>query len=118
MQKTCAGCKEFKLINQFGLDKNRSDGRAPYCKDCRHIISHKLYEKHKEKILRSQKLKKLNKPASVTFRDIYIEKARDAIRKNPSLCNSTIAKIAGATYNFICRERKKMKRRCTINTKN
>lgn len=32
--KTCTGCKLLLPLKQFSFDKNRSDGRCYYCKDC------------------------------------------------------------------------------------
>jgi len=42
--KKCSRCKEEKDINEFGLDKNRPDGRYPVCKKC-------LSEERKRKII-------------------------------------------------------------------
>lgn len=34
-EKRCAKCSESKPFTAFGVDRSRSDGRAPYCKTCR-----------------------------------------------------------------------------------
>jgi hypothetical protein len=35
-EKTCSKCHKSQMVNQFGRDKKRRDGRAPWCKSCRH----------------------------------------------------------------------------------
>jgi hypothetical protein len=32
--KSCADCKELKLLEEFVLSKKSPDGRGPYCKPC------------------------------------------------------------------------------------
>src|SRR2546421_13078735 len=32
--KTCSKCKVSKPADQFGRDRNRSDGLTPWCKEC------------------------------------------------------------------------------------
>lgn len=45
--KQCMICKNIKLFNEFGFDKNKSDGYATRCKKCRSDLSKINYQKNK-----------------------------------------------------------------------
>lgn len=44
-QKHCAGCKEVKDTDCFGVDSARKDGLNPYCKECKR----EMYKEHMAK---------------------------------------------------------------------
>lgn len=47
--KRCSKCGEVKPMEGFTKDKKRSDGRHPYCRDCRHLQAVDYYNKNKER---------------------------------------------------------------------
>jgi len=55
--KFCSKCNESKLLTEFTKDKNRKDGRYPYCKECRKV-NDKVY---RESGRHNENCKKYNK---------------------------------------------------------
>jgi hypothetical protein len=37
-EKKCSGCKEVKTMDNYYLDKGRTDGHDSYCVPCRKVI--------------------------------------------------------------------------------
>lgn len=54
--KECIGCKKYKQTDQFSIDRKRTDGLSPYCKECISSRNAARYKKNKEKILASNRL--------------------------------------------------------------
>lgn len=46
-KKQCIGCDKVKLLEEFGIDKGRSDGLASKCKLCRSKAATEKYHKNK-----------------------------------------------------------------------
>jgi len=61
-EKTCCRCKEIKPISEFGICNTSKDKHAYCCKACIKIQSHEWYEKHKEKVLETNKNWAINNP--------------------------------------------------------
>jgi 5-methylcytosine-specific restriction endonuclease McrA len=60
--KTCTKCLENKILDSFGNDKTRKDGKFPHCKDCVKAASRTNYANNKNKIkLRVKAYSELNK---------------------------------------------------------
>lgn len=47
-KKKCTFCEEIKLLEEFGTDKGRADGRANRCKECRAKINKEKYQENKK----------------------------------------------------------------------
>lgn len=54
--KTCKRCENTLRIEEFNRDKNRSDGRFPYCRVCTRTESKKQYAKDLEKSKKQRQL--------------------------------------------------------------
>ena len=54
--KSCGRCKEYKMLNQFSIDRSRVSGLANTCRDCRKSIKLKYRQENKTKISNSAKL--------------------------------------------------------------
>lgn len=54
MARKCRRCLQLKPDDLFGVDKSRSDNRAPYCRECRNLFE----RKQRKKGLRKGKPKK------------------------------------------------------------
>ena len=61
--KLCNNCKILKPINEFYIDKDKSDGHTTNCRECKIKYWNKYYKKHKYKHLNAcwDRLKKLRK---------------------------------------------------------
>jgi hypothetical protein len=68
--KKCSKCSLEKDVLKFAKDKNRTDGRYPYCKECIKKISRDRYLKNKESIL------KRNKKWKEDNNEYYLEQQR------------------------------------------
>ncbi|WP_160051286.1 HNH endonuclease signature motif containing protein [Nocardiopsis sp. FR26] len=47
--KACARCKETKSFDDFPNGKRWSDGKFPYCRECKRAASNASHAKHREK---------------------------------------------------------------------
>lgn len=46
--KVCARCKTLKVLNDFGRDKHRKDGHAPYCLACSRILMSETWLRNRQ----------------------------------------------------------------------
>lgn len=85
----CSGCKRILSRDNFHKVKTNKNGLHSYCKDCRKILDHKHYEKHKGKKIESirnwekkniDKKKEYNKNALVKFRKEKRERFNELMR--------------------------------------
>jgi len=53
--KRCTKCGEVKPLDEFHVDKNRSDGRRSACKDCARIRRQEYYWQNRETALEKTK---------------------------------------------------------------
>lgn len=58
MKKKCIKCKKVKNLEDFALNKTRSDGRHNQCKKCKNQYNKDNYLKNKSKIIDSNKRRK------------------------------------------------------------
>lgn len=85
--KICTKCKESKIEDYFGKDKNREDGLNLWCKECISLYYElnkekrkNYYKENKEKINNnSLKYRQNNKEKVKTYSDIYRQNNKEKI---------------------------------------
>lgn len=70
--KYCNKCKQEKPIESFGININKPDGRADYCKSCFCLLNKLSYEKNKDN--RMKKIKEWqekNKQKTLDYKKVW-----------------------------------------------
>jgi 5-methylcytosine-specific restriction endonuclease McrA len=79
--KACASCGVLKPIESFHADKSRSDGRYPYCKQCRVGRSKEYHVKNAERIRDYvRQWQRFNPDTMAHYRRLYAERHPDSAR--------------------------------------
>ena len=60
--KTCAKCKQIKLITDFGTDKTHKNGLQSWCRACKATWARQYYQTPKGKAAHNQSRQRKNRP--------------------------------------------------------
>lgn len=63
--KTCTKCKQDQVLENFGNDKTRADGKFPQCKSCTKAYQQKNYQRNKDRVKANAKRWKQENPERV-----------------------------------------------------
>ena len=68
LNKKCSSCREYKIIDNFGVRLRSKDGKCSYCKDCAKTRCKNYYNKNKDKFIKSSALwRKNNREKELTM---------------------------------------------------
>jgi len=102
--KKCKRCLELKDFDLFGNNKNNSDGKSIYCKEC---------ERKRAESYRKANRKKVNE-SSKKWRDSNPEKYKETIKKylekNPHMTSTERSKIYRKDEDFRDKEKERSKK--------
>jgi hypothetical protein len=101
--KLCKKCQIEKSIEQYGDNKNNSDGKSIYCKDCEKIRSKEYREKYRDRVNLSSKNWRKNNPEN------YKKTIQNYLEKNPNMISKERLKVYRQDEKF--REKNNTKRR-------
>lgn len=98
--KSCARCHIDKNLNEFGVSRNRKDGKNIYCLECKRLIGKEYYKNNKERVLASNKKSDAKNPERVKAKaQRYRERHPDRIKEAQAKYNKTDkAKIKDIKY--------------------
>lgn len=65
MKKVCCRCGDEKLIDDFGVNRSRKDGRNPSCKECHRKYTDKHYDENKPAYVEGAMRRTANKRAKM-----------------------------------------------------
>jgi len=81
--KKCKKCNIIKDLFEFGINKNKSDGRSIYCKECERLRGVDYRNKHRDKVNQSSKNYRKNNPEKYKESiNKYLEKHPEMLSKN------------------------------------
>lgn len=81
--KKCKKCDITKNLFEFGTNKNNSDGKSIYCKECERLRGIEYRNKYREKVNQSAKNYRKNNPEKYKESiDKYLEKHPEMLSKN------------------------------------
>lgn len=75
MIKICSKCKTEKHVSQFNMDKSRTDGRFPQCKECRSTYTVKYKQLNPEQRKQKAKEWRSRRDANIEARNKYLERS-------------------------------------------
>lgn len=82
LTKLCTKCKIEKSLNEFQMNKARTDGKQSSCRNCRSIHNKKYREENSEKVkIRHKKYRETHKAKSKKYRDENKDKRKIYIKK-------------------------------------
>jgi hypothetical protein len=85
--KTCKKCNIIKILEDYGNNKSKKDGKSLYCKDCEKIRAKEYRNKNRDKVNESAKKWRQNNPEK------YKETIKKYLEKNPNMLSIERNKI-------------------------
>lgn len=92
--KKCKKCQIGKSLDQYGDNKNNSDGKSIYCKECERLRGIEYRKKNREKVSQSSKNWRKKNPEK------YKKTIESYLDKNPNMISKERLKIYRKDENF------------------
>lgn len=101
--KVCKKCQIEKSLNLYGDNKNNSDGKSIYCKDCEKLRGKDYRDKYRDRVNLSAKNWRKNNPEN------YKKTIQNYLEKNPNMTSKERLKIYRQDEKF--REKEQIRRK-------